>query len=114
MAAILVGTQVVAFFLLAKQHANAAGLLPGGKNFSAFRRYFSLERALLFAGGLVMLGSAGVVVAVVDWKLHSFGQLDTTQMMRIVVPSVTSLAVGVQIGLAAFLSGILDLQVDRS
>ena len=114
MAAILVGTQVVVFFLLAKQHASAAGLLPVGKNFSAFRRYFSLERALLFAGALVTLGFAGVVAAVMDWKLHSFGQLDYTHTMRIVVPSVTSLAVGVQIGLAAFLSGILDLEVDRS
>jgi hypothetical protein len=114
MAAILVGTQIVVFFLLAKQHAHAVGVLPAGGNFNAFLRHFSLEKALLFAGGLVVLGAAGVVLAVLDWKSRLFGQLDYTHTMRLVVPAVTSLALGVQIAMAAFLSSILDLRVDKS
>jgi hypothetical protein len=114
MAAIIVGTQIVVFFLLAKQHATAVGVLPLGDNFSAFRRRFNLERALIFAAALTLLGVVGVVVAVVYWKSQSFGQLDYTRMMRLVVPSVTCLAVGVQVAMGAFVSSILDLQVDKT
>lgn len=113
MAAILVGTQIVALFLLAKQHAIAIGVLPIGDNFRAFRRRFSLERALVFAGVLVLLGAAGIVAAIADWGSRSFGSLDYTQMMRLVVPSVTFLAVGVQVAMVAFVSSILDLEVSK-
>jgi glycosyltransferase involved in cell wall biosynthesis len=114
MAAILVGTQVLAFFLLAKQHAIGVGVLPLGDNFGAFRRWFRLEYALLFAGALVLVGVVGILVAVADWRARSFGALDYSRMMRLVVPAVTALAVGVQIGMAGFLSSILDLKISKS
>jgi glycosyltransferase involved in cell wall biosynthesis len=114
MAAILVGTQVLVSFLLAKQHAIGVGVLPLGDNFGAFRRWFRLEYALLFAGGLVLLGVVGILVAVADWRARSFGALDYSQTMRLVVPAVTSLAVGVQIAMAGFLSSILDLRISKS
>ena len=113
MMAIIVGTQVVVFFLLAKQHAIDAGLLPIGANFSAYRRIARLEYALLLGGGLVLLGLLGILAAVADWGSRSFGALDYSRMMRLVVPAVTMLAVGVQIAMGAFLSSILDLKLDR-
>jgi len=113
MAAILVGTQMVIFFLLAKQHAISVGVLPMGDNFSAFRRLFRLEYALLLAGALVLLGVAGILVAVANWSALSFGVLDYSRMMRLVVPAVTLLAVGVQVAMAAFLSSILDLEINK-
>jgi len=114
MAAILVGTQVLVFFLLGKQHAIGVGVLPLGDNFNAYRRWFRLEYALLFAGLLVLIGIVGILVAVADWSARSFGALDYSRMMRLVVPSVTSLAVGVQIAMAGFLSSILDLKTTKS
>ena len=114
MAAILVGTQVLVFFLLAKQHAIGAGVLPLGDNFRAFRRWFQLEYALLFAAALVLGGLAGIGVAIWDWSARSFGALDYSRMMRLVVPAVTLLAVGVQIAMAAFLSSILDLKISKT
>lgn len=113
MAAILVGTEVLVFFLLAKQHAIGVGVLPLGDNFRAFRRWFQLEYALMFAGALMLVGLAGILVAVANWGARSFGVLDYSMMMRLVVPSVTMLAVGVQIAMAAFLSSILDLKTSK-
>jgi glycosyltransferase involved in cell wall biosynthesis len=114
MAAILVGMQVLCFFLLAKQHAIGVGVLPTGDNFNAFRRRFRLELALLLAGALVLGGIGGIITAVIDWGAQSFGVLDYSRMMRLVVPSVTALAVGVQIAMAGFLSSILDLKTSKS
>ena len=109
--AIIVGTQVVICFLLAKQYATGVGLLPIGANFSAFRRIARLERALLLGGLLTGLGLIGIVASVAAWGAESFGAVDYTRMMRLIVPAVTVLAVGVQIVMGAFLSSILDLKV---
>ena len=114
MAAILVGVQVLCFFLLAKQHAIGVGVLPIGENFKSFRRHFRLEYALLLAAALVLAGVGGILAAVIDWSVQSFGALDYSRMMRLVIPSVTALAVGVQIAMAAFLSSILDLKTSKT
>jgi hypothetical protein len=114
MAAIVVGAQVLTFFVLAKQYAIGAGLLQIGPNFEAFRRAASLERGVTAGLVLTVLGIAGVVGAVVIWGDHSFGLLDYKQMMRLVVPSVTLLAVGVQFIMGAFLFSILELKVSRT
>ncbi len=111
MTAILVGTQVLIFFLLAKQYAIDAGLLRMGPKYHAFRRLVTLERGMVLGGSLAALGTLGILGAVVVWGDESFGPLDYTHMMRLLIPAVTSLAVGVQVIMASFLSSILDLKV---
>lgn len=114
MAGIVVGTQILLFFLLAKQYAIGAGLLQRGPNFAAFQRIVSLERGVT-AGLLVTgLGVAGVIAAVVIWGRNAFGTLDYTHMMRLIVPSVTLISVGVQLIMGAFLLSILDLKVSHT
>jgi glycosyltransferase involved in cell wall biosynthesis len=111
MSAILVGTQIVIFFLLAKQYATKAGLLPLSPRYGWFLRIMSLERAVILGSLLLVLGAAGIVGAVVLWENKSFGVLDYREMMRLVVPSVTLLGLGVQFIMGGFLSSILDLGV---
>jgi len=110
-AAILVGSEILLFFILAKQHAINAGLLREGPNFRFFRRVTTLERAVTVGGVLIVAGLAGFAWAIGEWGSANFGKLDYSRMMRLVVPSVTSLALGVQVIMAAFVSGILDLKV---
>ena len=59
-------------------------------------------------GGLVLAGAvflAGVGLsgyALAMWAAHDFGELDPRMMMRLVIPSVTLLAVGGELALSAF------------
>lgn len=114
MCAIIVGTQILVFFLLAKQHAIDAGVLESGRNYELFRSKVRLEFALLLAGFLILCGLIGVGTAVANWGLQSFGALEYSRTMRVVVPSVTAMAVGVQIAMGAFLSSVLDLRLDNT
>ncbi len=109
--AILTGSTILIFFLLAKQYAIKAGLLPEGQNFRRYRRITTLERAVLFGILLFLGGAVGIGWAVWSWQAKSFGELDYATMMRLLIPSVTVLSLGVQIIMASFLSGILDLPV---
>jgi hypothetical protein len=108
--ALVVGAQTVVFFLIAKEFAINEGLLPDSRRFRALRRALSLER--LVAGGLVLggLGLAGCIAALVAWRRADFGDLDYGWMMRLVVPSVAALALGVQGVFAGFLLSLIDLR----
>jgi hypothetical protein len=111
MAAILVGTQVVVF--PASEAARDRLAYCHWEQLRYFSALVPTEYALLFAD----FGAGrtrGIGVAVWDWSARSFGALDYSRMMRLVVPAVTLLAVGVQIAMAAFLSSILDLKISKT
>lgn len=110
---LLTGSSLLIFFILAKQYAIDEGLLPEGKRFASFRAKATLEHSVLFGAVLTLLGVAGVVAATVSWAETSFGNLDYHSTMRLLIPSITVLAVGVQIILASFLSGVLDLKTAK-
>ncbi|HET6466889.1 MAG TPA: glycosyltransferase family 2 protein [Geminicoccaceae bacterium] len=108
--ALVVGAQTIVFFLIAKEFATNQGLLPSSRRFRALRVALSLER--LVAGGLALvgLGLVGCVAALVAWGRADFGNLDYGWMMRLIVPSVAALALGVQAVFAGFLLSLLDLK----
>lgn len=112
--ALIVGSQTVASFLLAKQFAVNEGLLPESARFRRLRSVISLERLLLAGGALLLAGTVGSIIAVLRWGGTAFGDLDYGWMMRLIVPSVAAMAIGVQCIMAGFLSSILDLRLSRS
>lgn len=114
MGAILVGSQMALFFLLAKQYASNEGLLPEGERFSDYRRRVSLERSIVVGLILIVLGTVLLGWAVSLWAVSDFGDLDYSWMMRLVIPSVTMIALGFQIMLAGFFSSILDIRHTRA
>jgi len=61
-------------------------------------------------GGVLLLlglGTAGFAVGI--WGRGSFGTLDPTMSMRIVLPAVTALVLGVQFVFSSFFLSVLDL-----
>ena len=109
-AMVIVGSQTVLMFLLAYQHATTQGVLPSSARFDRFMRAKSLERAVVLGGLMVLLGLLGVAASAWIWAKRSFGDLDVSSMMRLLVPSVTAMIVGVQLSAAGFLSSVLELR----
>ena len=59
-------------------------------------------------GGLLFLtGMIGSIYALLTWGTKSFGDLVPNLMMRITIPSVTLVVMGIQIVFASFFLGIL-------
>jgi hypothetical protein len=55
-------------------------------------------------------GIGGSIFAVSGWAAKSFGALDAEHTLRIVIPSVFSLTLGVQIVFSSFFLSILGLR----
>jgi glycosyltransferase involved in cell wall biosynthesis len=107
---VLLGFQLVAFALFTKIFAISEGLLPEDPRLNRTFRYITLETGLAAGGLLIALGIGGSIFAVSGWARESFGALDTAHMLRIVMPAVFSLTLGVQIVCSSFFMSILGLR----
>jgi glycosyltransferase involved in cell wall biosynthesis len=108
--AVLLGFQLVAFALFTKIFAISEGLLPEDPRLNRVFRYIKLETGLIVGGLLTALGLGGSIVAVSGWMRESFGALNPEQMLRVVMPAVFSLTLGVQIIFGSFFLSILGLR----
>jgi glycosyltransferase involved in cell wall biosynthesis len=104
------GFQAVSSAFISKYFAVTEKLLPVSSRFAMLFRYFNLEKGLLLGFFIAMAGLGVMGYAIILWEKKSFGELDPFQMMRVVIPATTLIAVGIQIVLTCFLLGIIGLK----
>ncbi|MGA3130602.1 MAG: glycosyltransferase family 2 protein [Terracidiphilus sp.] len=107
---VLLGFQLAAFAVFTKVFAISEGLLPEDPRFNRAFHYITLETGLATGGLLIFLGIGGSILAVSGWAKDSFGALDPEHMLRVVMPAVFSLTLGVQIVCSSFFLSILGLR----
>ena len=108
--AVIIGFQTIVFAMFTKVFAISEGLLPDDPRLDKAMEIISLEIGLIVGLLLVVLGLAGSIYAVAFWDQRSFGTLDPTRTLRLVIPAVTSLMLGCQILLSSFFLSILGLR----
>ncbi len=113
-AGIVCGFQTIAFYMFAKTFAIRSGLLPQDPLVARLQHVLRLEAGLIAGSVAVAVGLILAAYAVGFWTIRSFGHLDPQQSLRIVVPSVTMLILGLQIMTSSCLLSILQLEAPRS
>ncbi len=109
-AAVLLGFQAIAFAVLAKVFAISEGLLPEDPRLKWLFPFGTLEVGLVIGGVLILLGLVGTFLAFGSWAARHFGPLDVTRTLRMVIPAVTSLTLGIQVFLSSFFLSVLGLK----
>jgi glycosyltransferase involved in cell wall biosynthesis len=107
--AIIIGFQSVVFAFFTKIFAISEGLLPEDPRLTKAFKYITLETGLAAGSLLVVAGLAGSLYAFLHWSLGSFGPLDATRTLRIVIPSLTALMLGSEVILSSFFLSVLGL-----
>jgi glycosyltransferase involved in cell wall biosynthesis len=108
--AIVIGYQTVIFAIFTKVFAITEGLLPEDPRLKTLFRYIKLETGIL-AGALLLVAGIGLsIYALSFWSATSFGPLDPSRTLRLVIPAVTLIAVGLQTVLSSFFLSILGLE----
>lgn len=107
---VLLGFQAVAFATFTKIFAIAQGLFPPDPAVQRVFRYVGLEVGLVIGLILIAGGLGGAVYAVKLWGARQFGPLDYSRTMRLVIPSVLSLVLGLQTVFASFFLSVLGLR----
>jgi glycosyltransferase involved in cell wall biosynthesis len=105
--AILLGFQAAEYATFTKVFAISEGLLPEDRRLNWLLRYVTLEAGLAVGAALMLLGLGGTFYAFTVWGDQSFGHVDTSRMMRIVIPSLLSLTLGFDVVLSSFFLSVL-------
>jgi glycosyltransferase involved in cell wall biosynthesis len=108
--AIVIGYQTVIFAIFTKVFAITERLLPEDPRLKTLFRYIKLETGIV-AGALLLAAGIGLsVYALSFWSSTSFGPLDPSRTLRLVIPAVTLIALGLQTVLSSFFLSILGLE----
>lgn len=107
---VLLGFQFVAFAVFTKIFAISEGLMPEDPRLSRAFRYITLETGLMAGTLLVLIGLAGSIYAVSGCVKGSCGVSESAHLLRVVMPSVFSLTLGVQVVCGSFFLSILGLR----
>jgi glycosyltransferase involved in cell wall biosynthesis len=105
----LIGYQLVVFAVFTKVFAMNQGFHPPNPTYRMLFRYIKLETGLAIGATMLLIGVAGVIVAVLSWQTTGFGLLDPQLTMREIIPAAVVLTLGVQTIFASFFLSILGI-----
>jgi len=108
--AIMIGVQLVMFGALARRYQTLEGILPPSARFQKFLMGLSLEPILQSALVIFLAGVVGAAWAVAHWASSGFGPILYNGVMRVLVLSLTGVAVAIQMAAAGFLASVFALR----
>jgi len=105
-----IATLTVSSLIFTKIFAISEKLVPDDHRLSKLIKVVTLERCLATAAVVLAGGLALLLFAISNWKANSFGNLDYSKTMRIVIPGVTFAALGFQTILSSFFISVLGMK----
>jgi glycosyltransferase involved in cell wall biosynthesis len=108
--AILCGYESIVFGIFTKALAMREGFIPKDRRVARLLELVNLERGLIIASLVLLIGLVLLLAAANQWRLTDFGDLDYTRTMRFVIPGMTLTALGFQTILSSFFVSILGLR----
>jgi glycosyltransferase involved in cell wall biosynthesis len=109
--AAIVGLQIAFFGLFAIAIARKMKLILARRFTDTMLSLASRGSAFRVGFGMIAAGTAGAIYAFIRWGNASFGALVPGEIMRITIPSVTAVALGVQIVFGALLLGFVEIEL---
>jgi glycosyltransferase involved in cell wall biosynthesis len=108
--AIIIGVQLVMFGALARRYQTLEGVLPPAARFQSFLMGLNLEPILQAALLIFLAGAIGAAWAVIQWAGSGFGPIHYYGVMRVLMLSLTAVAVAIELAAAGFLASVFALR----
>jgi glycosyltransferase involved in cell wall biosynthesis len=109
-ATILIGFQILFFAVYTKTFAVRAGLLRPDPRITRLLNAQPVEWGVSIGLVLLLLGAGYLVYSVLKWQEVGFGNLSYPESLRIVIPGVTAVALGIQCIFSGFALAVLGLE----
>lgn len=108
---IVLGVQSVLFSLFTYVFGVNADLLPRDSLTDRLVHSVGLEKGIMISAGMILLGFASSVGALIYWGENFFGDIDPTFSMRLVIPGAVLFTLGFQTFFASFFLSILNTKL---
>jgi glycosyltransferase involved in cell wall biosynthesis len=109
----IIGVQSVLFAIFTYVFGINANLLPKDKATDKLLSRVGLEKGLAVSAGMIMLGFASSLGAIIYWGENRFGNIDPSFSMRLVIPGAVLFTLGFEILFASFFISILNIQLKQ-
>lgn len=109
-ASLLIGFQFILFYGLTKIYTVENELLPKSQKYDRLFKILTLEKGLIMGLLLILAAVITTIYAYLNWKSVSFGDITGQSTLRLVIPAVTILLLGVQTILFSLFFSILGLK----
>lgn len=110
---ILLGLQSVSFALIGRRFASRYGFIPHSRTFDGVLEWLTLERVLIAAGVLVLIGLGALGWGFSQWAARDFGPMMLSSTMRAMILALTSLVAGLQMAMSAFMASMIDVPLNE-
>jgi len=110
----VIGFQFVVFYGFTKVFAVTQKLLPKSNRYNALFKFINLEKGLILGFLLAIIGISLSIYGLSLWSDEHYGTLETRTTLRIIIPAVTIIIIGVQIVLFSFFFSILGLKDEKN
>lgn len=108
---IIVGLQSISFAIIGRRFASRYGFIPRSGHYDRLLEALTLERILLIAIALMLVGIAALVWGVNQWAIRDFGPLNASRTMRPVILAMTALVTGFQLMMSGFMSSMINIPI---
>ena len=108
---IIVGLQSISFAIIGRRFASRYGFIPPSGSYGRLLEALTLERILLAALSLMLVGIIALVWGVSQWAARDFGPLNPSSTMRPVILAMTALVSGFQMMMSGFMSSMINIPI---
>jgi len=110
---VISGVQSVLFSMFTYVFGVNSNLLPHDETTDRLLSRVGLEKGLALSMGMIFLGFASSLGAVIYWGENRFGDIDPTRSMRLVIPGAMLFTLGFEIFFASFFISILNTRLKQ-
>lgn len=108
-ALMVIGINIATFSVFVKIYAYNTGFLPKNKSIEKMSE-FNVDKGIFLGFIMVVIGVLLSLAAVLYWKSQGFSQLQPEKVMRLVIPALTIIEIGIQFIFSSFFIGVLAIK----
>lgn len=108
---VIVGLQSISFAIMGRRFASRYGFIPRSSSYDKVLEAITLERVLVAAIILMLVGLGALLWGVNQWALRDFGQLNLASTLRAVILAMTFMVCGFQLMMSGFMSSIINIPI---
>lgn len=110
----VIGFQAVNFAVFTRIYAIQQGFLPKNNTLDKLYNFVTLEAGLVIGILITLAGFGGSVYSLYLWDLEEFGNLNYSSILRVVIPSVIAIMIGLQTVFSSFFLSFLGLNQKKN
>ena len=103
------GFNILSFGVIAKVYATQSKFIPMSDKEEFYNR-INADKGSLIGGIMILLGIIGTIMTIYMWNSRHFDWMEANLAMRITLPSVMLIIIGLNVILTTFLIDILRIK----